>query len=141
VQGCAARSVPVLVAQSALGVAQAVGQLQLAAEQLHRAGALDTRAALGVQERLLKVNARVATLIPALKAIDRVQQAGAPVSATEVDAVLTAVIALSEELSLVVAGVPVADATRQLLELVRAAQQAVATTLVEVARLRAALGR
>lgn len=136
---CAARSVPVLVAQSALGTAQAVGQLQVAAEQLHRAGSLTTPQALAVQTQLLRVNQRLGALVPMLQAIDRVQQAGAPVSVTEVDAILGAVIAISEDLSLVVAGVPVAETTRSLLELVRAAQSAVATTLVEIARLRAAL--
>lgn len=137
--GCAARSVPVLVAQSALGTAQAVGQLQVAAEQLHRAGSLSTAQALAVQQQLLRVNQKLDALVPLLKAIDRVQQAGAPVGVSEVDAILQAVIAVSQDLSLVVAGVPVAETTRSLLELVRAAQQAVATTLVEVARLRAAL--
>lgn len=136
---CAARSVPVLVAQSALGTAQAVGQLQVAAEQLHRAGALTTPQALAVQQQLLRVNAKLEALLPLLRAIDRVQQAGAPVGVSEVDAILSAVIAVSQDLSLVVAGVPVAETTRSLLELVRTAQQAVATTLVEVARLRAAL--
>lgn len=140
VQGCAARSMPVLVAQSALGLAQAVGQLQLAAEQLHRAGALTTSQAIAVQTRLLAVDDRIRDLVPTLRAIDRGQQAGAPVGVSEVDAVLQAVVAISEELSLVVAGVPIADTTRQLLDLVRAAQQAVATTVVEIARLRAALG-
>lgn len=136
---CAARSVPVLVAQSALGTAQAVGQLQVAAEQLHRAGALTTPQALAVQQQLLRANQKLDALVPMLKAIDRVQQAGAPVGVSEVDAILSAVIAVSQDLSLVVAGVPVAETTRSLLELVRTAQQAVATTLVEVARLRAAL--
>lgn len=138
-QGCAARSAPVVVAQAALGAAQAVGQLQLAAEQLHRAGSLDTRTALAVQERLLRVNARLGEIVPVLRALDRVQQAGAPVTVAEVEVALSMVIAVSQELSLVVAGVPVSDATRQLLEAVRVAQQAVATTLVEIARLRAAL--
>lgn len=137
--GCAARSVPVLVAQSALGTAQAIGQVQVAAEQLHRAGALTTPQALAVQQQLLRVNAKLEALLPLLRAIDRGQQAGAPVGVSEVDAVLQAVVAISEELSLVVAGVPIADTTRQLLDLVRAAQQAVATTVVEIARLRAAL--
>ena len=137
--GCVARSVPVLVAQSALGTAQAIGQVQVAAEQLHRAGALTTPQALTVQQQLLRVNAKLEALIPLLRAIDRVQQAGAPVGVSEVDAILQAVIAVSQDLSLVVAGVPVAETTRSLLELVRAAQQAVATTLVEIARLRAAL--
>lgn len=137
---CAAKSVPVLVGQSALGLAQSVGQLQVAAEQLHRAGALTTPQALAVQQRLLTVNTRIGQIIPTLRAIDRVQQAGAPIGATEVEAVLAAVVAVSEELSLVVAGVPIAETTRQLLELVRTAQQAVATTLIEVARLRAQVG-
>ena len=137
---CAAKSVPVVVAQSALGLAQSVGQLQVAAEQLHRAGALSTPQALAVQQRLLSVNGKISNLIPTLRAIDRVQQAGAPVSATEVEAVLTAIVAVSEELSLVVAGVPLAETTRALLDLVRAAQQAVAATLIEIARLRAAIG-
>lgn len=137
--GCAARSAPVLIAQSALGTAQTVGQLQVAAEQLHRTGALSTAQALTVQQRLLRVNTRLGEVVPVLKAIDRLQQAGAPVTLAEVDAVLAAVIAISEDLSLVVAGVPVADSTRALLDLVQASQQAVATTLVEIARLRAAL--
>lgn len=140
-QGCAARSVPVLVAQSALGTAQAVGQLQVAAEQLHRAGTLTTPQALLVQQRLLRVNSRIADVIPALKAIDRLQQGHAPLTIAEIDTVLASVIAISEELSLVVAGVPVADTTQALMDLVRASQQAVATTLVEIARLRAALER
>lgn len=139
--GCAARSVPVVVAQAALGTAQAVGQVQVAAEQLHRAGALTTAQALQVQERLLRVNARLGEIVPVLRALDRVQQAGAPVTVAEVEVALSMVIAVSQELSLVVAGVPVSDATRQLLEAVRVAQQAVATTMVEIARLRAALER
>ena len=133
------RPIHITVAQSALGLSQSIGQMQIAAEQLQRAGALDTRVALSVQEKLLKLSIRVENLLPTLHAIDRLYAANAPVTVAEIDAVLQIVIAISNDLSLVVAGVPVAETTAQLLELMRVTQQSVATTLIEIAKLRAIL--
>lgn len=137
---CAAKSAPVLVAQASLGIAQTIGSLQTAAITLHKAGLVDARAALRVQERLLRVNGQVAEIVPYLKAVDRVQVSGVRPTRADVDALIGQVLSAMQELALVGVDVPGGEETRAFLELVRAAQGVLTTTLIELARIRTTIG-
>lgn len=137
--GCASKSAPVVVAQTSLGLTQAIGAVQAGAISLHQAGVIDTPTALKMQERLLAINAKVGEIVPVLKTLDRLQQAGVKPTAGEVDQVLTQVFLIAQDLAGIAGDVPGGDQTRQFLELLRASQQTVTTTMIEIARLRVAL--
>ena len=138
-QACAMRQVPVVVAQTSLGLAQSVGQLQIATEQLQRGGVITVQQAITMQEKLLAINTKIGRIVPVLKAFDRLTASGVKPTIGELDVAISDILSVSGDLSVVVAGVPVGDATRALMDLVRVSQTTVATTLVEVARLRVAL--
>lgn len=138
--GCAGKSAPVVVAQTSLGLAQAVGAVQQGAITLHTQGVIDTPTALRMQERLLVINGKIGEIVPVLKTLDRLQQAGVKPTAGEVDQVLTQVFLIAQELSVLAADVPGgSDQAKAFLELLRVSQQTVTTTLIEIARLRVAL--
>jgi hypothetical protein len=137
--GCAGKTAPVVVAQTGLGMAQSIGQLQVATEQLQRGGVIDVRTALGLQERLLALNTRLGALVPVLKTFDRLRLAGVPPTISELDVALSQIVAISQDLSVLLAGVPVNDSVRAVIDLVRASQQTVAMTIVELTRLRVAV--
>ena len=136
---CALKSTPVFVAQSTLGIAQTVGELQESAITLQKAGVIDARTALKVQDKLQAVNKRVEQIIPYLEFIDRLQRSGVKPTATELDAMITQVFLLLQEFNLIAVEVPVADATSTFLDAFRAFQTTLTTTMIELARVRVAL--
>lgn len=137
--GCAMKSAPVVVAQAGLGMAQSIGQLQVAVEQLQRGGALDVKTALTMQEKLLALNTRLGALVPLLRTFERLSQSGVKPTIGELDVALAQIIAVSQDLSVLVAGIPDNANVRAVLDLVRASQQTVAITIVELTRLRVAV--
>jgi len=137
--GCAGKSAPVVVAQTSLGIAQTIGAVQTGATSLHQAGVIDAKTALRIQERLLAINTKVGEIVPYLKAFDRLSQAGVKPAPAEVDAVLTQIFLIAQELSLIGADVPGGEGSKAFLELLRTSQQTVTTTMIEIARLRVAL--
>lgn len=137
--GCAGKTAPVVVAQSALGIGQSVEALQVAAIDLHKTGTLTTPQAIAVQTRLLRVNAQLATIIPYLKAVDRLSQSGVVMTQAELDALIAQVYLALNELGLLSADVPGSEETKAFLSLVRTAQTTMTTTMIELARVRVAL--
>jgi hypothetical protein len=125
----------VLVGQSGLAVAQSIGQLQSAVKQLTDQKALPPPVALAVQEKLLELNGHVAKLPELLRTIDTLTQASQN-AAGPIDQAVAILTVVSQDLSVTIAGVPLAPTTEVLIKLIRAAQQTVTTTLLEVAKLR-----
>lgn len=138
VNACAGKTAPVVVAQATLGLTQSIGQMQDAVKSLNTTGIISNTAALNAQEQLLKVNGYAAKVVPILKALDAAQARGEKVSLTNVELAITLLTEISKELALVMSGIPSQQAT-QLATIVQSTQQLITTTLVEVARLKAAL--
>jgi len=131
---CSTHRAPVMVGHVGLSVATAVGQLQVALQQLQQTGVLPARDALVAQEALLRVNAHLAILPPLLRVIDTASDP----TASDLERALAALQAASRELSIVVAGVPVSDATARVLTLVQTAQQTITTLTIEIAKIQGA---
>lgn len=131
---CAGKSVPVLIGQTSVAVAQSIGQLQVVTKQLTDAKAVPAPVALSVQKGLLQANASVEKVIPILEALDNAIKAGQGADPALIDRALAILQSVSADLSTVLTGVPLSDTTRQVVDLVRAAQTAVTTVLIEVAR-------
>lgn len=132
--GCGAKRAPILVGQSGIAVADSIFQLQEAGKKLVAAGVISPQIALVYQQRLLQANDGVKKLVPILQAIDAAQKANQP-TASQIEQALAFLQSVAGDLSIVIAGVPVNEATAQVLKLVQASQQLVATVLVEVAKL------
>lgn len=126
---------PILVGQSALAAADSIGKLSTAAKQLEQAAVLPPAAALNFQRALLAVNDKLLPLPDILRTIDRLQKAGSS-SASETDRAIAILTVAGQDISVVVAGVPVSDATKALIDLIRAAEQTIQSVLVEVAKIR-----
>jgi hypothetical protein len=136
VPACGGKNKPVaLVGQTGLGIADTIGQLQVATKGLTDAGIVPTPTAIAIQEKLLSVNEKLRPLPALLRTIDTLTTAGSDATG-KVDEAITILTIVSSDLSVTVAGVPLAPAADGLLKLVRAAQTAIATTLVEVAKLK-----
>lgn len=137
VSGCsdAAKRAPVLVAQTGVALADSVGAISKATEQLEKASVLPAAAALSVQEGLLKANTSLKPLPDILRTIDAAQKAGDSAS-TDVEKAIAILKVVAPDISVLLAGVPITEGTKALIELVRAAQGTVTTVLLEVARLR-----
>ncbi len=133
--GCSNNRAPVLVAQTGVAVSQSIGNISSAAAQLEKAGTLPTAAALNVQQTLLKANTALKPLPDILRTIDAAQKAGDSVEG-DVDKAIAILQVVSPEIATVLAGVPVAETTRAFVDLVRAAQQAVTTATIELAKLK-----
>lgn len=133
--GACRHNAPLLVGQGALAVAQSIETLSNAGKQLQEAAVLPTAVALGFQERLLVVNDKLKPLPDILRTIDRLQEAGDPMN-TEAERAIAILTVVSQDISVVIAGVPVSDASKQLIDLVRAADQTVSAVLTQVARVR-----
>lgn len=133
--GCAGHRAPILVGQAGLATAQSIEKLSDAGKQLQQAGVLPVAAALGFQERLLQVNEKLKELPNILRTIDRLQEAGNP-TAGEVDRAVAVLTVVSQDVSVVIAGVPLSEATGQLITLVRAADKTISDILVGVAQIR-----
>lgn len=132
---CSNHKAPVLVAQTGIAVSQSIGNISNAAAQLEKAGALPTAAALHVQDSLLKANTALKPLPDLLRTIDAAQKAGDAVEG-DVDKAIAILQVVSPEIATVLAGVPVAETTRAFVDLVRAAQTAVTTATIELAKLK-----
>lgn len=102
-------------------------------------GPVPSARALEIQEALLIANGDIKKLIPILKAIDAAQQAGDP-TAGNLDAAFALVASVSNRLNLVVKGVPVAEATARLLEVVNNARGAFATIQATLEKIRTRKG-
>lgn len=135
VPACAGNRAPILVGNAAVAVADSIGQLSEAGRQLQEAGVLPVAVALGFQEKLLAANERLKPLPDILRTVDDLQKAGS--STTEpVDRAIAILTVVGQDISVVIGGVPASEATGRLIDLVRAAQQAVSGVLVEVAKIR-----
>lgn len=131
---CAGKNAPTLIGQTSVALAQSIGQLQLTTKQLTDAGTIPPTIARDVQRQLLVANGGIQKAIPILEALDHAIQAGQGADPVLVDQVVAVLQSVSTDLSTVVAGVPLAETTKTFITLVRAAQSAVTTVLVEVAR-------
>lgn len=132
---CAGKNAPILVAQSGIIVADSVGKISDAAKQLQQAQVLPATAALGLQEALLQVNTKMEPLPALLRTIDNLQKAGSSTT-VETDRAIALLTVVSQDISVVLAGVPVAGTAQQLITLVRAADKTVSDVLTEVAKIR-----
>jgi hypothetical protein len=116
-------------------MSQTIARLSEAGAALQKAGTLPAATALHFQETLLTINNNLRPVPDALRAIDSARAAGTSAT-TQVDQVLAILQAVAPELSTLLAGVPIDATTKALIELVRSAQSAIQTTLVEIARLK-----
>lgn len=134
---CAGNRAPQLVGESGLAVAQSIGQVQATVKQLTDAKVLPPEVALRAQDILIIANDRVKQLPALLRTIDKLQQADAS-PATQVDQAIAILTIVGQDISVVVAGVPVGEATAKLIDLIRASQLVVSSTLAQVAKLKEA---
>lgn len=135
--GCAGEHrAAVLVGQSGLAAAQAVGQLQDTTKAL--TGPTITPAqALVVQQRLLAINDKIRPLSEMLRTIDRMEQAHES-SADLVNQTIAMLEVIGQDVSVSLFGVPLNETTAALIDTIRAAQQTVQTTLVALGQLKGA---
>ena len=142
--GCSAGALqraPEMVGAAGEATAISIGTLQTSIASLTKTstnpqGVIPSDVALHAQNGLLSVNTGMKPLPGILRAIDLAQQNGSP-DASLIQQALTILQAVSGDLSIVVAGIPVNDATRQILDAVVAGQRTVTTLLVQLGRLSA----
>lgn len=140
--GCAGvMRAPELVAQAGEATAISIGTLQTSIASLTKTstnpqGVIPADVALRAQTGLLTVNTSLKPLPDILRAIDLAQKTGNP-DASLIQQALSILQAVSGDLSIVVAGIPVNDATKQILDAVVAGQRTVTTLLIQLGRLSA----
>lgn len=134
---CANKRAPILVGQSAVAIASSIEQLTNAGKQLQEASVMPTAVALNYQRALLAVNDKLKPLPDILRTIDNLETAGSS-SASEVDRAIAILTVVGQDISVVVAGVPVSEATTTLINLVRTAQKTVQDVLIQVAQIKGA---
>lgn len=134
---CAGKKIAVVVGQAGLSVTQGIGQLQVTTKQLTDSGVIPAPVALKVQEKLLALNDKAKPLPDILRRIDALSKAGS-VDGTLVDQAISVLTVLATDMSVVIQGVPVSDAAKALLDVVVATQKTIATTLIEIAKLKGA---
>ena len=132
---CAGNPAPILVANSAVAVADSVAAISNAGKQLQQAAVLSVPINTALQQQLLAINTRMQPLPDLLRTIDRLQQAGS-MSVSEVEKAIAILQIVGQDISVTIGGVPMSDATKVLIDLVRAAQKTVQTVLIEVAKIR-----
>jgi hypothetical protein len=134
---------PVLVAQASLAAGQTIGQLQRTIKSLTQTsdgqGVIPVRVALNAQQTLLDLNGNLELVPPLLRSIDAAQQSGT-VDQSQVIQAITLLQKVSADLSIVVAGIPLNDATKQVLTLIQSGQTTVTTLLVQLGKIQAAFG-
>lgn len=123
---------PVLIGQTGEGIIDGLHQVQTTVQQLEQAQVVPTAVALRIQERVVALNAKLKPLPGLLRSIDAAQKASDP-TATQVEQALGILRDVSADLTIVVAGVPIAGATEKLLGIVRAVQMTLAAVLEAVA--------
>lgn len=134
---CGPKKPEIIVGQTGLAVAKTIGQLQTATQQLTApAGPIPVLVSLGIQEKLLALNGKVSALPELVRTMDRLVKAGQ--SATDpADRAIAILKVAGQDLSVVFAGVPLGPTTQTLIDLIRASQQTITTTLLEVAKIKA----
>lgn len=132
---CAGHRAPLLVADASNATADTIQQLSTAGAQLVDAKVLPPNVALSFQGKLKAVNDQLRPLPDILRTIDRLQVAGDP-TASETDRAIAILTVVGQDISVVVAGVPLSETTSKLIDLIRASQKTVQTTLIEVAKLK-----
>jgi len=131
----ATHQAPILVGQTALAVASSIERLSITGRQLQEAAILTPAAALGFQRALLAVNTQLQPLPDLLRTIDALQQAGASTT-SQVDRAIAILSVAGQNISVVIAGVPLSETTEVLIGLVRTAQKTVTDVLIEVAKIK-----
>lgn len=131
---CAHHNPAIVVGQSGLAVAKSIGTLQDATKAL-TGPVIPASVALSIQERLVAANDRLRPLPDILRTIDRLQQAGQS-AGTEVDKAIAILTVAGQDISIVLAGVPLSTETRALIDAVTTAQKVVQSLLIEVARIK-----
>ena len=134
--GCGgSRRAAVLVGQSGLATAQTVGQLQQTTKQLTDASVISPEVALSVQQKLVSINEKLRPVPDLLRTIERLTAAGDDVTG-DLDRAIAVLEVVGTDLSVVIQGIPLADAAKALVDLLRQSQQTVQKTLIELAKLR-----
>lgn len=136
--GCATgrgARVPVLIGQTGEGIVDGLHQVQTTVQQLEQAQVVPTAVALRIQERVVALNTKLTPLPGLLRSIDAAQKASTP-NAPQIEQALGILRDVSADLTIVVAGVPIAGATEKLLGMVRAIQMTLASVLEAVASLK-----
>ena len=132
---CAGHRAPVIVGQTGHTISASVDKVSAAVESLTAQKVIPPQTALTIQQNLQAVNARLKPLPGLLRTIEKIQ-------ATDTDAtdVITQAIAIldivGQDISITIAGVPISDTTKSLIELIRATTRLIQDTLVEVASIR-----
>lgn len=132
---CAGKTIPVIIGQVGLGVAQAIGQIQTTTKNLTDTGTLPPAVALTIQQKLLDMNDQMRPLPDLIRLLDQLQKAG-KTDAVAADKAIAILQVLGSDLATLVVGVPVSETARSLLNAVVAAQQTVQTTMIEIAKMR-----
>jgi hypothetical protein len=128
---CDGNRVVTLTGQTGLAVAQSVDEVRKATTALVDQKALTPEQGIAVLERLKAVNAALEPLPGILRLID----VNNP-DLSLVDKALVILENVSQDMSVVIAGVPISGSAQQLVDLIRAAQKTITTTLVEIAKLK-----
>lgn len=119
--GCAGNRAPVLVGQGGLAAAQTIHELQSAVKQLADAHVLPVNQAITAESALLQANDILRPLPALLRAIDAAEKANQP-DQPLIDQALSLLNSVSLQMKVVINGVPVSDATKQLLDLAKQIQ-------------------
>lgn len=131
---CAGKRIPILVGNSAVAVADVIGQLNVVGKQLTDASVIAPTVNLHFQQTLLAANNKMKPLPDILRTVDRLQKASQPTGSETAQAIAILTV-VGQDISVVIAGVPVSDSTKVLIELIRSAQQTVQTVLIEVGKI------
>jgi hypothetical protein len=123
--GCALHRAPVLVGQGGLAAAQTIHQLQDAVKGLADAHILTISQAISTENALLQANDILKPLPGLLRAIDAAEKANQP-DQPLIDQALSILNSVSLQMSVVINGVPLSDATKQALALAKQIQDAYA---------------
>lgn len=131
---CAGKNAPVLVGQIGLASSQSIERISNLSRDLRVAGSLPVASDVRVQQTLKSINSKLEPLPDILRSIDRLQTANSPTAdlTTKAIAILEEV---GQDVSVVLAGVPITAATEELVKLIRAAQGTIQQTLVAVAKI------
>lgn len=130
------RRAPLLVADAATASTKGVLAIGQAISGLEKAQNIATPLALGIQRQLLSANTRLEGIVPILVTIQKAQEAGQVPALSDIERALNVLQAVSPDLSTLLVGVPVSEATKVLIGVVQNAQKLINTVMVEVATLK-----
>ena len=125
----------IILGQVGAGLADSIGRMQVLTKQLVDAKVLPPKAAISIQEDLIKLNDALRPVPQILRDLDKMRET----NAVDIKVVETAVQVLelvAKQLPEILKGIPVTEVTSKLITLINEARNTTNTILLELAKLK-----